>query len=289
MENTWSLIAFCLACAAVGQTSASNASCWTPGGCGIAAQVIGDEIFTDTKLVCVRYCKMLEASFAQHGSYGRPRSCLCRPASCLENRIPSNKHPGIVLSTAPVCLGAIQPPCETRGGCAGSPIGTEIQMRSKLACALHCQKNRSSLAQYGSWENPRSCTCKSDDCLEKPIPGSKHPGAVLSTSHQCLGNVIAPPCWGVNQSKCLEADVVQEGRDMQGMMISAFDVQTHFLHVPREFPIISAAATALTLLAALALAMQRRTWEQEPPNGVGDDTESQAQVLTSLISCERDR
>jgi len=76
---------------------------------------------------------------------------------------------------------------------------------------------------------------------------------------------------------------------MQGMMISAFDVQTHFLHVPREFPIISAAATALTLLAALALAMQRRTWEQEPPNGVGDDTESQAQVLTSLISCERDR
>eukprot|EP00419_Tripos_fusus_P002878 CAMPEP_0172698504 /NCGR_PEP_ID=MMETSP1074-20121228/29522_1 /TAXON_ID=2916 /ORGANISM="Ceratium fusus, Strain PA161109" /LENGTH=286 /DNA_ID=CAMNT_0013519555 /DNA_START=78 /DNA_END=938 /DNA_ORIENTATION=+ len=285
----WCLLMFCLVCAVVGQKPRKSDSCWTPGGCGVAAGVIGDEILTDTKLVCVRYCKKLEAAFAQHGSYGRPRSCLCRPANCSENRISSNKHPGIMLSTAQACLGTIQPPCETPGGCAGSSIGTEIHMRSKLACALHCQKNRSSLAQYGSWENPHSCICKSADCLEKPLPGSKHLGAVLSTSHQCLGNAIAPPCWGVNQLKCLEADVVQEGKDMQGMMISAFDVQTHFTHAPWQFPIFIAAAISLTLLATLALAIRRRTWEHESPNGCDDDTESQAQFLASQISCELDR
>jgi len=104
-----------------------------------------------------------------------------------------------------------------------------------------------------------------------------------------LGNAIAPPCWGVNQLKCLEADVVQEGKDMQGMMISAFDVQTHFTHAPWQFPIFIAAAISPTLLATLALAIRRRTWEHESPNGCDDDTESQAQFLASQISCELDR
>jgi len=266
---------FYLVCATVGRKSLMDASCWTPGGCGIKADVIGEEIYTDSKLECVHHCKQLEAAFAQHGSYGRPRSCLCRPASCLENLIPASMHPGVVLGTAHACLGAVQPPCETRGGCSGSSISTELHMHAKQACALHCQKNRSSLAQYGSLANPHSCVCKADDCLDKAIPGSKHPWVVLSTSHQCLGNAVSPPCWGVNQKKCLEAD-----KDMQGKMISVFDTQTHLKHVPLGLPIISVAAIALTCVAALVLAMRRHNWEHESPSDFGKDTESQAQVLT---------
>jgi hypothetical protein len=161
-------------------------------------------------------------------------------------------------------------------------------MHSKLACALHCQKNRSSLAQYGSRQHPHSCICKAADCLEKAILGSNHPGVVLSTSHQCLGNAIASPCWGKNQKKCLEADVGQQGKDMQGSVIAIFDVQTHLKHVPLGLPIISAAALALTGVAALVFAMRRRTWEHELPSEFGDDTESQTQFLTSQISSKLD-
>lgn len=270
-----------LVCAAAGQTSLTDASCWTPGGCGIKAEVIGEEIYTDSKSECVQHCKQMAAAFAQHGSYGRPRSCLCRPANCLENLIPGNMHPGIVLSTAHACLGAIQPPCETRGGCSGSSMSTEVHMRSKQACALHCQRNRSSLAQYGALLNPHSCVCKVADCLEKALPGSEHPGVVLSTSHQCLGNVVAPPCWGVNQTKCLEADLVQEGKYMQDMMISVFDVQINLRRVPLGLPIISAAALALTCVAAVVFGMRRRTWERESLCDVEDGMESQARFLSS--------
>jgi len=270
-------------CATFGQAAWAGTSCWIPGGCGIKAAVIGEEMFTDSKLECVQHCKQMRAAVAQHGSYGRPRSCLCRPANCLENLIPGDIHPGIVLSTAHACLGAIQPPCETRGACSGSSMSAEVHMHSKQACALHCQKNRSALAQYGAWQNPHSCICKVADCLEKPIPGSEHPGVVLSTSHQCLGNAVAPPCWGVNQTKCLEADLVQEGNYMQGM-ISIFDLEVNLKHVPVGLPIISASALALTFAGALVFGMRRHNWERESLGDFEDCIESQARFLTSSKS-----
>jgi len=220
------------------------------------------------------------ATLQANGSCFRPTWILWAPTflplqACqlLGESHSRQRAPRRRLGTAHACLGAVQPPCETRGGCSGSSISIELHMRSKQDCALHCQKNRSSLAQYGSLGNPHSCVCKAADCLDKAIPGSKHPWVVLSTSHQCLGNDVTPPCWGVNQTKCLEAD-------MQGKIINVFDTQTHLQHVPLGLPIISAAAIALTCVAALVLAMRRHTWEHESASDFGKDTESQAQVLT---------